>query len=180
MKSTARLRDSPAKQSRGKDVAVAGSVGPLGISADEAARGIDRALCFSEQVIGLLDGGAEWIFFETFMDCDETEIALRVKNEVGDAPAICSFACSPEGRLSTGMPIVEAFAKLRTAGAKILGVNCMNGPHGMVQLLERVPAEYLLAAYPNAGYIMKGVLSITRRRITLRSRPAKWSRKGRD
>lgn len=28
----------------------------------------------------------------------------------------------------------------------------MNGPCGMVQLLQRVPAEYLLAAYPNAGY----------------------------
>ena len=26
----------------------------------------------------------------------------------------------------------------------------MNGPHGM-QLLQRVPADYLLAAYPNAG-----------------------------
>jgi homocysteine S-methyltransferase len=28
----------------------------------------------------------------------------------------------------------------------------MNGPHGMVQLLERVPADYLLGAFPNAGY----------------------------
>ena len=27
----------------------------------------------------------------------------------------------------------------------------MNGPEGMVQLLQRVPAEYLLAAYPTAG-----------------------------
>ena len=49
-------------------------------------------------------------------------------------------------------PLVEAFEKLRAAGAKIVGVNCMNGPHGMVQLLERVPADYLLAAYANAGY----------------------------
>ena len=138
---------------RGKDVAVAGSIGPLGISANEAeARGVDRALCFREQVTALLEGGADLIFFETFMDYAEMELALRVKNEVSDAPAICSFACSPEGRLASGMPIVEAFAKLRTAGAKILGVNCMNGPHGMVQLLQRVPAENPLAAYPNAGY----------------------------
>ncbi len=138
---------------KGKDVAIAGSVGPLGISADEAsARGIDRAQCFRDQITALLEGSAELIFFETFMDFDELALALRVKNEVGGAFAICSFACAAEGRLSTGMPIVEAFGKLQQNGAKILGVNCMNGPHAMVQLLQRVPVDYLLAAYPNAGY----------------------------
>ena len=141
------------KVAQGKDVTVAGSVGPLGISADEAsARGIDRAGCFREQITALLDGGAEWIFFETFMDDEELALALATKNEIGDAPVVCSFACSPEGRLSTGVPVVEAFGRLREMGASILGVNCMNGPHGMVQLLERIPADYLLAAYPNAGY----------------------------
>ena len=36
---------------RGKDVCVAGSIGPLGITADEAkTRGIDRAAIFAEQV----------------------------------------------------------------------------------------------------------------------------------
>lgn len=136
-----------------RDVAVAGSVGPLGITADEAAsRGIDRAQCFRDQIVGLLDGGAELLFFETFMDFEEMAIALRAKNEISDALAICSFACAPEGRLSTGMPVVEAFGKLHTAGAGVVGVNCMNGPHGMVQLLGRVPLDYPLAAYANAGY----------------------------
>lgn len=138
---------------RGKDVVVAGSIGPLGISGDEAeARGIDRAECFRDQITGLLEGGAELIFFETFMDYDEMAIAVSVKNTLGIVPAICSFACAPEGRLSTGTPIVEAFEKLKAEGVQISGVNCMNGPHGMVQLLERIPTDYLLAAYPNAGY----------------------------
>ncbi|MBA3883285.1 MAG: bifunctional homocysteine S-methyltransferase/methylenetetrahydrofolate reductase [Chthoniobacterales bacterium] len=136
-----------------RDVAVAGSIGPLGITADEAAsRGIDRAECFRNQITGLLDGGAELLFFETFMDFGEMAVALQAKTEVSDAPAICSFACASEGRLSTGMPLVEAFGKLRTSGAAVMGVNCMNGPHGMVQLLERVPLDYPLAAYANAGY----------------------------
>ena len=135
------------------DVIVAGSVGPLGISADEAsARGIDRAHCFREQLMGLLDGGAQIIFFETFMDFEEAALAFEVKMALSKLPAICSFACAAEGRLSTGTPVVEAFEKLRARGAEIVGLNCMNGPHGMVQLLERVPADYLLAAYPNAGY----------------------------
>jgi methionine synthase / methylenetetrahydrofolate reductase(NADPH) len=143
-----------AKAAKGKDVYVAGSVGPLGISGGEAAaRGIDRAQCFREQVTALLEGGADLIFFETFMDFEEMEIALRARQEVDGGLAICSFACAPEGKLLSGMMLVEAFAKLRASGAKMLGVNCMsiNGPHGMVQLLQRVPGDYLLAAYPSAG-----------------------------
>lgn len=141
------------KAAAGKDVAVAGSIGPLGIGADEAeSRGIDRAQCFRDQIVGLLDGGAELIFFETFMDFDEMALALRVKQEVGDVLTICSFACAPEGRLSSGKPVVEAFNDLHRAGAAIVGVNCMNGPHGTVQLLERIPIDYPLAAYANAGY----------------------------
>jgi methionine synthase I (cobalamin-dependent) len=133
---------------QGKDVYVAGSVGPLGINGDEAAaRGIDRAQCFREQIGALLDGGVNFIFLETFMDVEEMEIAFRARKEIDDGLAICSFACAPEGML-----LVDAFAKLTALGAEMVGVNCMNGPHGMVQLLQRIPAEYLLAAYPNAGY----------------------------
>src|SRR6476469_1436748 len=41
----------------GNDVCVAGSVGPLGISAlEEEERGIDRAYCFYEQIQALLEG----------------------------------------------------------------------------------------------------------------------------
>lgn len=141
-----------ARTARGKDVYVAGSVGPLGISGDEAAaRGIDRALCFREQISALLEGGVDLIFFETFMDFEEMEIAFLARKEINDGLAICSFACAPEGRLFSGMLLVDAFAKLRELKAEIVGVNCMNGPHGTLQLLQRVPAEYVLSAYPNAG-----------------------------
>jgi hypothetical protein len=51
------------------------------------------------------------------------------------------------------MLLVDAFARLRELGADILGVNCMNGPNEMVQLLQQVPVSgQLLAAYPNAGH----------------------------
>src|SRR5438067_5733504 len=137
----------------GHDVCVAGSVGPLGLSAlDAEERGIDRAKCFREQIEALLDGGVDLIFLETFMDDAEMQIALRAKKSVSDCATICSFACEPEGRLASGVSIVEAFSKLRAAGVQITGVNCMNGPHATVQLLQRIPIEGLLAAYPNAGY----------------------------
>jgi len=137
----------------GKDVCVAGSVGPLGITADEAqSRGIDRAAVFSEQVTALLDGGVDIIFFETFLDYAEIELALRAKMDLSDVPAICSLACESEGRLSSGITLVEGFRKLKALGADIVGVNCLNGPQATVHLLERIPLEFLLSAYPNAGY----------------------------
>ena len=138
---------------QGKNVYVAGSVGPLGITGDEAkARGIDRKQCFRDQVTALLEGGVQLIFFETFMDFEEMEIAFRARQEAGDGLTICSFACAPEGRLASGTLLVDAFAKLREQKAQIVGVNCMNGPRLTVQLLKQVPVEYLLSAYPNAGY----------------------------
>jgi homocysteine S-methyltransferase len=137
----------------GRDVCVAGNVGPLGISALEAdERGIDRAECFREQIQALLEGGVDLIFLETFMDDVEMQIALEAKNALSDCTTICSFACEPEGQLASGVPIVDAFRKLRGLGAKITGINCMNGPHATVQLLQRIPIDGLLAAYPNAGY----------------------------
>ena len=102
----------------GKDVCVGGSVGPLGISALQAEeRGIDRAHCFHEQIQALLEGGVDLIFLETFMDDVEMQIALEAKNALSDCTTICSFACEPEGRLASGVPIMDAFRKLRALGA---------------------------------------------------------------
>jgi methionine synthase / methylenetetrahydrofolate reductase(NADPH) len=136
----------------GKNVYVAGSVGSLGLTGKEAlSRGVDRPSLFREQIKGLLEGGADLIFFETFMECEEMEIAFQAGKEVGASLAVCSFACDPEGRISSGMSLADAFARLRALGAPIMGVNCINGSTGVVQLRQRFPAEYLLAAYPSAG-----------------------------
>ena len=135
------------------DVCVAGSVGPLGITADEAeTRGINRAAVFAEQLSALLDGGVDVIFFETFLDYDELALALGEKMKLSKVPVICSLACEPEGRLPSGLTLVDAFRKLTALGADVVGVNCMNGPRATVQLLRRVPLDFLLSAYPNAGY----------------------------
>jgi methionine synthase I (cobalamin-dependent) len=137
---------------RGKNIYVAGSIGPLGIGAEEAtARGIDRAQCFCDQISAILEGGVDLIFFETFMDFGEIEIALRAKNALSTLPEICSFACAPNGRLSGGMELSAAFASLRGQGAKGLGVNCMNGPRETAQLVQRLQPDYLFAGYPTAG-----------------------------
>jgi homocysteine S-methyltransferase len=137
---------------KNKDVCIAGSVGPLGITSEAAAlRGIDPAHCFREQITALLEAGVDAIFFETFTEINEIEIALREKHTVSNVPEICSFACKPDGRLRCGTLLIDAFGRLRDLGAKILGVNCMNDPGEMAMLLQKLPAEYPLAIYPTAG-----------------------------
>jgi methionine synthase I (cobalamin-dependent) len=136
---------------RGKNVCVAGSVGPLGISADEAVeRSIDRAAVFRQQIAALIEGGVQILFFETFMDFEEMEIAVRA-TPPNDCTIIASFACDSEWRLQSGMLLADAFVRLNELGANIVGVNCLNGPHAMVQLLRGLPAGDLLSAYANAG-----------------------------
>jgi homocysteine S-methyltransferase len=138
---------------RGKDVWVAGSVGPLGLTAEQAKdQKLDRKSIFQEQIGALLDGGVDVIFFETFTDLDELLLALHVKQSLHHCPAVCSMACSEEGRLPDGMPLLQAFEKLRAADAEIVGANCLNGPQAMLRLFQRLPIEGILSAFPNAGY----------------------------
>src|SRR5581483_1670839 len=144
-----------AKQTaRGKGVYVAGSVGPLGITADQAReRGIDREAIFREQIGALLDGGVDLIFLETFSDLDELALALHVKQSLHHCPAVCSMACNEEGRLPSGMLLADAFAKLHELDADIVGANCLNGPNAMLRLFQKIPLDdYVLSAFPNAGY----------------------------
>ena len=140
------------KAARDKHVYVAGSVGPLGVSLNQAEEhGIDRAQAFREQICALLEEEVDLIFLETFISAEEMEIALRAVPE-SNSIVVSMFACQPEGRLQGGTPLVDAFALCRDLGADIVGANCVTGPYAMVQLLERIPTGSLLAVYPNAGY----------------------------
>lgn len=138
----------------GKQAWVAGSVGPLGVGRLEAEeRGVDRQQCFRDQIEALIESGVDIVFLETFMDVEEIKLALSAKEALSaEMPVVCSFACEAEGRLADGRSLVEAFAELRELGADVTGVNCMNGPHATVQLLQRIPLQGILAAFPNAGY----------------------------
>lgn len=139
---------------KGRNVHVAASIGPLGITAEQAReRGIDRAEVFRDQMGPLLDGGARVVLLETFQDLKELIIALEVKHSLHHCPVICSLACTAEGRLPDGTLLADAWQQLRAAGADVVGVNCVNGPQGMLQLFERLsPSDGPISAFPNAGY----------------------------
>ena len=135
-------------------VYLAASIGPLGIADDEAeSQGLNRSEIFQEQIETILDAGVDLVFFETFQDFEEIQIALGALRELDkEIPAICSMVCSEEGRLSSSLPIVQAFPELIRGGANVVGVNCVTGPNAMTHILKRIPSHWLLSAFPNAGY----------------------------
>jgi methionine synthase I (cobalamin-dependent) len=144
----ARLARSTAQ---GKSAYVAGSVGPLGLGVDEA-QAVDRSAIFLEQIAALLDGGVDVLQLETFLDLDEISLALSAAKKLSRVPVICSLVCSEEGRLASGTSVVDAFRKLTDAGADVVGLNCLTGPHAMLRVLERVPIDFRMSAFPNAGH----------------------------
>lgn len=130
---------------KGKGVYVAGCVGPLGITAEEAAaRGIDRHEVFTDQIGALLDGGCRVIFLETFLDVDELLIALEAKQALHHCPVVALLAGNDPQAFRA------AAAKLRAADAEVVGVNCVDGSHAL-HLLEGLDPHDILAAFPSAG-----------------------------
>lgn len=131
---------------RGTGVYVAGSVGPLGITAEEAEKhGIDRHEVFTDQIGALLDGGCNVIFLETFLDVDELLIALNAKQSLHHCPAVAMLAIEDAAELA------RAFERLRAADADVVGVNCLNGPQVALSLLGKITDPGPLAAFPNSG-----------------------------
>jgi len=130
---------------KGTGVYVAGSVGPLGITGEQAAaQGIDRHGAFLEQIGALLDGGCNLIVLETFLDVEELLIALNAKHTLHHCPVVALLA----GEDPTRLP--AAAEKLRAADADIVGVNCVDGAQALA-LLATLSHPGPLAAFPSAG-----------------------------
>jgi methionine synthase I (cobalamin-dependent)/5,10-methylenetetrahydrofolate reductase len=137
-----------------RPIYLAASIGPLGLADPETElRDIDREGLFKEQAEAILEATVDVLFLETFVDFDEIQIALNaVRTLDAKIPIICSMVCSEEGRLPSSLPIVQAFRELNRLGANVVGVNCVTGPHAMVNILRRIPIEFPISAFPNAGY----------------------------
>jgi homocysteine S-methyltransferase len=130
---------------KGTGVYVAGSVGPLGITAAQAEeQGIDRHEVFLEQIGALLDGGCNLIVLETFLDVEEMLIALNAKHTLHHCPVVALLVGDEPTALAA------AVEKLRAADADVVGLNCVDGARALA-LLGALPDPGPLAAFPSAG-----------------------------
>ncbi len=146
-----------ARRAAGKDIYVAGSIGPPGIddldSEEQTAADIEAA--FREQIEALLEGGVDLLLFETFTSLEELLPAIKIARIITNAPIIAQMAYPAQGKTSRGVDALTCGLAAIEAGADVVGGNCGRGVSTLLTaiehlspLKERVP----LSAFPNAGF----------------------------
>ena len=139
-------------------ILVAGDLGPTGellapLGTMDAA---EAEAIFTEQLLGLRDGGIDVVLIETMSDLGEVLAAVAAaRSVVPDLPIIATLSFDTNLRSMMGVRPGEAVATLAEAGVDAVGANCGRGPEEMAviaaQLSEARPEGLLLVAQSNAG-----------------------------
>lgn len=153
----------------GKPRAVAGSIGPttklLSMSpevGDPGRRDADfdgMAKGYEEQVLGLIEGGADLLLIETVTDTLNAKSALWGAWEAFDRTGvelplwISGTITDRSGRTLSGQTVEAFYNSVRHADPWAVGLNCALGPADMRAFLADLArvAECAVSAYPNAG-----------------------------
>ena len=133
-----------AREASGKDVLIAGSIGPLwpGNRPNAPHPGLARA-AFREQIEGLLEGGVDFFVFETFERLDALQLAIEEARRACDLPIVAQMTFGEDMRGIDGSTPEAAADALTAAGVEAIGVNCGSGP--------RVCLDALIHLGPPAG-----------------------------
>lgn len=108
---------------------------------------------YKEQILCLVDAGADLLVVETMMSLAETRAALIAAKEVCDLPVIATLTFEADGRTLFGTDAKTAAIVLESLGVVAVGANCSTGPAQMEQIISdmvsvtRIP----VIAKPNAG-----------------------------
>ena len=139
-----------------RDVLVAGSIGPLEspVHGPERNPEAEIAAAFREQIEGLLEGGADFLLFETFSDLAELLIGVDQARALCDLPIVAQMTFGEELIAIDGTTPQTAATALATAGVDAVGVNCGVGPIICLDALSqmgRPSAGLARSIVPNAG-----------------------------
>jgi len=169
---SARLAREAAEEARGRDGRrrfVAGALGPTNRTASmspdvnnpgyRAVTFDDLREAYAEQIVGLVDGGAEIILIETIFDTLNAKAAVFAAREVFRAtgnplPLMISGTITDlSGRTLSGQTPTAFWHALRHADPFTIGLNCALGARDMRAHLQELStvADTLVCAYPNAG-----------------------------
>lgn len=145
-----------AKEAGGKNVFVAGSVGPLGVML--RPYGVftfnDMVRVFKEQISILVSADVDLVIIETISSLLEARAALLASKSVSDIPVIVSMTFLADGKTKFGDDLTRSLNELKEIGADIVGANCTVGPQETAEIV--IPylkeSENLFSVMPNAGY----------------------------
>ena len=146
-----------------RKILVAGSVGPTSKSlslspdvSDPACRAYsfeEMKLAYSEQVEGLVRGGADIILIETCFDALNVKAALSACQPF-DIPVMISVSVGDRsGRTLTGQTLEAFYTSVKHGNLISFGLNCSLGAQEMMPLVEDI-ASWCgcgVSCYPNAG-----------------------------
>ncbi|MFN2387495.1 MAG: bifunctional homocysteine S-methyltransferase/methylenetetrahydrofolate reductase [Thermoanaerobaculia bacterium] len=146
-----------AREVSGKDVFIAGSMGPTALSYDPTDADSEEAVraLFRDQARALDARGVDFFMLETFVSLWEIRMALEEVRAISSLPVVASMTFPGdawEEKEDTGWP-EKAARRLVDLGADVIGSNCSVGPEDLLTVLEgmaAVPGVRLFAA-PNTG-----------------------------
>ena len=145
-----------AREVSGRDVLVAGSIGPISsplhgpghVSPEAAAEAV------TEQLESLLEGGIDIVQLETSSDLAHLLASVEAARRLSDLPIVASMTFGEDLSAADGTDPVAAAWALHAAGVDVIGVNCGSGPIAGIDVLEQMaPAASgtPLLIMPNAG-----------------------------
>jgi homocysteine S-methyltransferase len=139
-----------AREVSGREVFIAGSIGPLGDVGDAED---ERFGEFAEQASVLEGRGVDLFMVETFYDLAELEQAIAAVRSVSSLPIVALLTFDEDAETLAGVTAGAAAAHLRQLGVAAIGANHGAGPQAALTALERMGSGdgTPLAAMPNLG-----------------------------
>ncbi|HET8873157.1 MAG TPA: bifunctional homocysteine S-methyltransferase/methylenetetrahydrofolate reductase [Gaiellaceae bacterium] len=141
-----------AREIAGRDVFIAGSIGPLGELADVTPE--QRHEIFAEQASALQARGVDLFIVETFFELDELKAALEAVRSVSSLPIVAMLTFDEQGETLGGVTARQAIEALGDTGLAAIGANHGAGIHAALTALNemhRTDGDLPLAAMPNIG-----------------------------
>jgi methionine synthase / methylenetetrahydrofolate reductase(NADPH) len=148
-----------AKEIAGKEVLIAGSIGPIEpvdypseTLQAETLQLIREAA--QEQVRALEGRGVDLFILETFSSLAELSATIDAVRSLSSLPIIAQMAFTEDGRTLTGVAAQEVGLRLCALGVDVIGMNCSIGPLTALDILRTLSpvADIPLAIQPNAGF----------------------------
>jgi len=136
-----------ARETVGRDVFIAGSIGPLG----EPASSRVRHELFAEQATILEGRGADVLMAETFYDLEELVDAVEGIRAVSALPIVALLTFDEGAVTLAGVTAQEAAQRLADLDIAALGANHGAGLLAALAALEEMDGAKPLAALPNIG-----------------------------
>jgi methionine synthase I (cobalamin-dependent)/5,10-methylenetetrahydrofolate reductase len=140
-----------AREVSGRDILIAGSIGPLGIAAEHL--GETRSELYADQARLLEGRGVDLLMLETFTSLEELRAAVLAVRASTGLPLIAQVTVQDDAQTITGSSAADVAAAFTADQVLAVGVNCSLGPHSVLTALEEMrPATDLpLTAQANAG-----------------------------